>query len=571
MIDVKMPILLDSNLNDSEILYPTKGSLTLNMTGASECSLTLPIDSVAVPMHAWVKIFNQNGFVGIFRRTSGGGNYPNDQSCALKHGIDILQDSLWQEETEFTGTKTQFLTALLNQQTQLINGVKPWVLGSCADSSSFTDKKINYDNLLDLLEDMEEDGGNYYFTYDQTVWPWQLNYVAKSSAVASEFRLRRNMEKVKISENDSELCTRLILNVNAMTADASLDGVEQNQSVMRVYNNTAAQALYGVVTKTTDIDTSDSLPSGPFTEADAYAQKFLADRAAPLLQIQVDGSELYRQTGDTWDESRIGTMCRVALPDYGTYVLERLVTVTYPDFLGKPSQVSDSLANSLPKVTKSVNKAQKQIQKNSAGGRGSARKEESFVKHFQITDDNNNILKQAGMRLDANGLLVYADDNQNMIGSRFNVQADKIGMVVGTNQDGNYIKAGEIALSINNQGESAILLSADIIDIDGLVTALAAKNIGCGQLHVEGAAEFLNTIYCEASISAEESIHAGSGFHTGRYTATWQSASYVTYSLGTYSYFLYGSSSTSTSASGARGGYLVTGSSSHTIYYLGHT
>lgn len=43
-------------------------------------------------------------------------------------------------------------------------------------------------------------------------------------------------------------------------------------------------------------------------------------------------------------------------------------------------------------------------------------------------DMNNveNILRQAGMRIDASGVLIYADDNVNMIGSKFKVEADKI-------------------------------------------------------------------------------------------------------------------------------------------------
>ena len=364
---------------------------------------------------------------------------------------------------------TEFLQQLLNQQTHLINGVKPWVLGACEDTSTIK-KSINYDNLLELFESIVEDGSDYFFSYDQTVWPWRVSLVRKSSEVASEFRLSRNIEKCTIKDNDSELCTRLILNVNALTTNASI-GKQQNTSVMRTYDNAAAQAIYGIITKTADIDTEDSLPGGPFPEADKWAADFMARRAQPQVQIQIDGSILAGITGDTWDESRIGTMCRVALPDYAESIAERVVSINYPDLYGTPDRVSVSLANALPKFSASVKTISRSIAKSARGGRGSARAEKDFRLHFEYADEAGNILKQAGMVLDPDGLLVYADDNVNMVGARFNVQADKIGMVVGTNEHGNYVKAGEIALAINStSGESTAMINATHVNISGTNT-----------------------------------------------------------------------------------------------------
>lgn len=474
---VKNPILLDANLNDQEMLRPTKGSLSLQLCDVSECSLTLPLDSPNVHMHAWIKVFNQNGLVGIFRRTSNNRNIPNDLSTTFRHGIDILQDSIWDDETDFEGTKAEFLAALLNKQTSLINGVKPWVLGTCADTSTYK-KSIKYNNLLDLFQDLEDEGGDYYFSYNQTVWPWTVSFLQRSNTVASEFRLARNMEKCRISENDSELCTRLVLQINSMMTDASLDDVKQNKTVARTYNNAAAQAIYGVIVKTEDIDTTDSVPNGPFPDSDAFAAKYLADRAAPLVTVQIDGRELYRQTGDTWDEAQMGTLCRAAIPDYDTYIAQRLVGVNYPDLFGVPDRVVLTLSNATPKtlrdksnLSRSVASAERTAVRAGGGGRSNAREIESFDQHFKIVDDSNSVLKQAGMHLDANGLLVYADDNQNMVGSRFNVQADKIGMVVGENQSGNFIKAGEIALAINaTTGESTAYINANHVNISATNT-----------------------------------------------------------------------------------------------------
>ena len=64
---MKMPELLTASLGVSNILHPTDGSLMLKMDGPSEATLTLEDKAESIPMHGWVKIYNQLGFVGIFR------------------------------------------------------------------------------------------------------------------------------------------------------------------------------------------------------------------------------------------------------------------------------------------------------------------------------------------------------------------------------------------------------------------------------------------------------------------------------------------------------------------------
>lgn len=405
---VKRPVLLDNQLRERSILYPTKASLTLNMTGPSECSLTLPKDAPRIDMHGWVKIFNQNGFVGIFRRTSSSHNAPLDVTVQLRHGIDILQDSLWQEETEFTGSTGEFITAILNHQTALVNGQKPWVLDSCADTTQIEEKKISYNNLWDLLRSLEDESGDYYFTYDQSTFPWRLSYVKKNSTPMSEFRLSRNLSRIRINENDSELCTRLILNVNEMqTVSEEFGDREANQSTKQVYDNTAAQAVYGIIAKTTDIDLKDH-PEG----AAAFAQRFLNSRAAPVLQIQADGYDLKAVTGFDWDEQHIGRMCRVALPDYDTWFTERVVSVQYPNLLDQPSVISVSLANALPKLSHSASQAARQADSNAAASRELEREQATTSSSANLNlirsgyvDD---VFKQAGLVIDPTGVLIFA-------------------------------------------------------------------------------------------------------------------------------------------------------------------
>lgn len=520
---VKLPVLLDSTLKESAILYPTRGSVRIEAQNISEAQLTLGDKDPAIPMHGWVKIYNKNGLVGIFRRTSRNDNITVDKTVTLRHGLDILQDSVWEGSEDFEGTRAAFLTAILNHQTSIINGVKPWVLGTCQDARTVS-KKLNYDNLLDLFLKEAEDGGDYYYTFDQSVWPWQVSLVAKPSGVLSEFRLNRNIEKCKISDNDSELCTRLILNVNKKKTNSDPDTPDEEQSIYRVYNNDAAQAIYGIVTKTADIDvTQDTLPGGPFPEADAWAADFLSKRSEPQLQIQVDGLVLSGITGSTWDESRICELCRVALPEYSAAISQRVVTINYPDLYGAPERVSVSLANTLPSYSQSLKAVTKETEALAKSSRQTNRDGDSLNKYFSIVDRQGNILRQAGMKLDAYGMLVYADDNVNMIGSRFEVQADRIGMVVGSGSSGNFIKAGEIALAINNTtGESTALINADHVNISGtstahlLVNALQQDNNGNLVVKTSGGLKVERT---ESGITTQYGVFDG-GNLTGGVMAT---------------------------------------------------
>ncbi len=600
MIEVKMPELLNASLGVANVLHPTDGTLQLNMDSPSECTLTLEDKAEAIPMHGWVKIYNQLGFVGIFRRISRERDITTNNTYTLRHGIDILQDSVWDAEETYEGTTAQFLTALLDKQTQLVNGVKPWVLGTCADTSNVK-KDINYDNLLDLFEGVTEQGSGYYFTYDQTSFPWTVSLVAKPSEVASEFRLNRNIERCRISDNDSELCTRLILNVNQMVDDAALaqktgKTVKQNESVIRTYNNTAAQANYGIIVKIADIDvTGDTFPNGPFPEADAWAQKFLDQRADPLLNIDIDGHVLKRITRFDWDDSKIGTQVRVALPEYPVAIAERCVTVNYTSLYGDPDRVTVSLANALPTFSSSMKSTQKTVASNARGGRGSARQAESFEQHFQITDDDGNIIKQAGMSLDANGLLVYADDlsNDRYIGSKFKVQANAITAEVtrASQAEGELsglisVQAGRIDLVVTGSGSSAsinidaigdalnqssITISADRIDLDGIVEDLQGKYVSVGELNVGASGMACEGDFdCDGDIGAASLSCPNGELYVGTDAAEWKTASiYHITSLSNNYYFAHVASTSGTTITGATYGMIVRGATTTTINYLG--
>lgn len=105
---------------------------------------------------------------------------------------------------------------------------------------------------------------------------------------------------------------------------------------------------------------------------------------------------------------------------------------------------------------------------------------------------------------------------------------DMIGMVVGTRNGGYYVKAGEIALAINGQtGQSTIKLSADVIDIQGIVQALDAFSVEVRGLTITGDTVSWGRMDVENVLAADDLVALDSFSAMGQ-DATWKSQSVVT-------------------------------------------
>jgi hypothetical protein len=104
-------------------------------------------------------------------------------------------------------------------------------------------------------------------------------------------------------------------------------------------------------------------------------------------------------------------------------------------------------------------------------------------------DTVDEILRQAGIELDAQtGVIVYHADNALMLQAKLNVQASKINLVVEDTSQGSRIRAGVIIDAANQQlgGQSSVKISADIIDIDGLLRAQAVQTAFANIDHIVG-------------------------------------------------------------------------------------
>lgn len=180
---------------------------------------------------------------------------------------------------------------------------------------------------------------------------------------------------------------------------------------------------------------------------------------------------------------------------------------------------------------------------------------------------NNEILKQAGIQLDANGVLIYAE-GPNQIGGKIKVQKERIDLVVEGEGSGAEIKAASIVLAINDDGGSTIKLSADTIDIDGVVAALVAKYVeaaGLTATTIEATERlYVDTVEVGSALSdLDDAVSALETKCTILNNVSWQTATFVTSITATPEFTVKDTGNTN------RKGRLITNYNTATISYLG--
>lgn len=157
----------------------------------------------------------------------------------------------------------------------------------------------------------------------------------------------------------------------------------------------------------------------------------------------------------------------------------------------------------------------------------------------------------------------------SMFYSGFEKNSQLIAMVVGTKDGDAYIKGGEIALAINDDGGTTIKLSADTIDIDGLVSYFEAEGFSCGDLDCQGSLTVDQDINAEGTVSGYYGSFEN-GLEVGEHAASWQTYTARHCSLSSQQYFLVSSGSGNLTPSGTVRTMGVNSYTDTTIHYLGY-
>ena len=147
---------------------------------------------------------------------------------------------------------------------------------------------------------------------------------------------------------------------------------------------------------------------------------------------------------------------------------------------------------------------------------------------------------------------------------------------VGVWDKGN-LTGGVMVQQINGQTGTKLTLQADVIDINGVITALQSKAISCGNLDVQGTIDATGTIYSEVNLYAEGNVICNGKIVADSFEASgtnhaisWKSQTVVTsVSASNEHSFLYGGADLEPTGR-ATGRVLLSTPSTTTIHYLGY-
>ena len=474
MINIPLPRLLDSSGQTAGFIQPIRESITQTMTPLSYATMELPVGE-NVPARSFVELYTANGSAGVFRVRAPQDAYGEDVTVVeLEHAIVEVGDWLILANLEGSYAASTAMQTVFSHYRG-----SHWQLGSVSALTGTVNLKAGYSRILDVMLDIVARCEGCMLAFDFSSHPWTVSVVQKGSSVAAEGRLGRNISSARISYDDTDLCTRAYYPIPSTNAQTGI--VTHTWG----YVDADTQSTYGVVEKAvyneSDTDSAQCM---------ATAQKYLEKYKRPKFSVQISGEELSAITGETLDSFVTGKLFRLALADYGVTVDENITVLSWDDVYGAPTAVIITLAeeetdtasylHDLDVYGSTISSGDTKDVEQKVTKIYSSRTVENEVELVKIkANAAGDILAQAGLKIDpVTGVLIYADDFEQNLGAKFNVQADQIGMVVGTYQGRNYIKAGEITLAINKStGASEAKINADHVYIgnDKSTTVIAGK------------------------------------------------------------------------------------------------
>ena len=531
-IDVRLPRVYDDKLNFLREARPIKLSLTLSIIPLSYASMQLPWGE-SLPARGYVEIFTSMGSAGFFRVRSPQEAYGDDLTTSeLEHAIVEVGDYLvLGSYNEMMPAKTAMRTLFSHYR-----GSK-WKLGNVdALGNDQVALQSDHERVLEAMIALLEQKPDCMMSFDFSTTPWTVNIVKRGTVVSAEGRLSRNINAAKVAYDDTELVTRCYYEYSVPGSGST------EPSTAWAYIDTDTKSKYGLVERT-----APSMGSYTQAEARAAAVAYAEKHKNPRVSVTISAEELSYVTGESFDTFTIGKLCRLALLDYNVTIEQVITGLAWDDVLDVPEDITVVLEDEEDTTVTFLHDLDA---KGGAGGGGGGRKKQedvwkAYYTHFdkqdhyidmwaRHVDEANNILQQAGLYLDSDGVLAYADDNVNMWASKLKVESDRIGLVVSGTGANARIRPAEIVASINGSG-STIKISADHVDIQGALQAYTGfiAGISTNSLHSEGDIDAMDEVKGYTLNSTSGEIVAGS------YTAEWQETSVVT-GLGTLRSFTYG-------------------------------
>lgn len=473
--------VLDGDMRELRRLHPTQQSVDDRVTPLSTASLTLP-DGEHAAFGEWVEIFTQNGSAGVYRVVSASDTYTVEASPELEHGICALGDAIIPGKGTISGTLSEALSTMLGYQVVQAGGAPLWALGSVA-----TNAQASFDhdstNLLSAVLAVVPDG--YMLTFDQSALPWRLGIAKMETTPGCEGRLSRNLCGVTVTIDDEDFCTRIYC--DKLTAPGYIDG--------------PTVGTWGIKAKT--ITAQENVTQESLT---AYITQYLEDHKNPRVSIECDAEDLSSITGESIDRMEKGRLFRLALPDYGVAMEERILSVHTGSAYDEPERVRLTLANSIRDTADTLVYIENSVTGGAAsssarggyvrgGGGGSGISQASVLDMLKkaetyITADEA-WTREAGIRIESNTAEMYATKKAivgdwtgdvETINALIQASTDNgglVAMLVGRKNSAEEVNA---AISATAAGGGLVTLKASQTDLDAM-----GNRVSSAEINIDGA------------------------------------------------------------------------------------
>ena len=525
---MRMPILLSGHtMTPAGALRPQSFQLSMRTDGLSSGTLVLDPDNPEVIVGSWIQVWAPNGEMCVMYVKNRKKDYvTGNVTLTLEHTFGLLQGMVVFGEVTpetmsgTTGAETctvsQAITYLLGQQAENL-----WTManGDCdftdAQGWKFTNSDIYNDlnSLTDAIEDCQ-------WEFDQSVFPWKLKLKEWPTASTMELRRNRNLDTMNVTLDRSGMYTRVY---PTGKNNLHIDSVNNNIPYLDRHTST-----YGVIANVI----TDSTIKDP-NLLKAWAKKQLKRNSVPKVSVTISGYELSQATGESMDKLITGRLCRIPLPEYGETVTERLIELSWRDCIAQPDAVTCTLANELKTITGVLNERAR------GGGGGGKKNNTEHDCELEKDEDKIEMFENSDIWINRDSIwavcgqyevVTHPDGSKELIvieGTALKLRRE--GTEWGIYDEGN-LTGGIMIQKIND--ETVLTISADRIDIQGVVNSLSAYDIEVRSLNVLVNCEIIGYLDVGQRIATTGTVQAGTvdtdTLEVAGTTASWQSMSVIT-------------------------------------------
>ena len=493
-----MILLNGHSLKKKNYIQPESMSLNLEERN-STATMTLGPEAPEISVGEWLQDDTEPGKGIVWRvRMIQESVETQTRTVTLEHVINTLKDRLLFGETKpatiagADGATEVSARAAINHAMERQDD---WRLGETA-KDPVKPYSFNGESLFSVIETVTSSMGDVQWEYDLSSHPFTLHIRNIPTGFSSEMRMSRNITTLRHQIDRSRMYTR-IYPIGKDNLHISGDFLSRNEGV------------WGIVCK---VETDQSKETeGALRE---WAQERLNRHCEPTVTITISGLDLSRETGEALDKITLGRRCRVPLPAKGETITERVTKLQWADKIKEPGKFTVTLANNTEDIASIVNRIQEAVESGRGGGGryGASRNEEDhawfvdtnehvgmvaeavagpgadkdwsrvasiFVDgegiHQKVTQAQGDIVEHE-TRIEANEEQIRLEaekriaEDESLLG-KITVEAGKVGMVVGTRNGENFIKAGEICVAINEDGSSQATINANKIYLLGQTIA----------------------------------------------------------------------------------------------------